>query len=92
MNDYKELLEELKRNGLSNGSALGHHSGLCDEAADAIKQLVKERDKLKLDLCEANDVIEYANDKLKETENERDALSEYISGLDCSNCGMRGVQ
>lgn len=44
MNDYKELVKELKRNGLSNGGALGHHSGLCDEAADAIEQLVRERD------------------------------------------------
>lgn len=47
MNDYKELIKELKRNGLSNGSRLGHHSGLCDDAADAIEQLVKERKELK---------------------------------------------
>lgn len=50
MNSYKELIEELKRNGLSNGGALGHHSGLCDEAADAIEQLVRERNFLKASL------------------------------------------
>lgn len=37
--DYGELIEHLRRRGLGNGSALGPHSGLYDEAATAIETL-----------------------------------------------------
>ena len=37
--DYDKLIEHLKRRGLSNGSALGPHSGLYDDAALAIETL-----------------------------------------------------
>lgn len=37
--DYGELIEHLRRRGLGNGSALGPHSGLYDEAALAIETL-----------------------------------------------------
>lgn len=48
MNDYKELIEHLRNGG-------GGHFGLkmCYEAADAIEQLVKERDAAVADLQEA---------------------------------------
>ena len=36
---YKKLIEDLRRHGLTNGSSLGHHTGLMDEAADAIMSL-----------------------------------------------------
>ena len=39
---YKNLAEELTHYGLSNGSALGWHSGLMDEAADAILALLAQ--------------------------------------------------
>lgn len=39
MMDYDKLIEHLRRRGLSNGSALGPHSGLCEEAALAIEAL-----------------------------------------------------
>lgn len=32
--DVEKLIEHLERRGLSNGSSLGPHSGLYDEAAD----------------------------------------------------------
>ena len=38
--EYINLVEELRKRGLSNGSALGSHSGLADEAADAIEDLL----------------------------------------------------
>ena len=37
--DYDKLIEHLRRRGLGNGSALGPHSGLYDEAATAIETL-----------------------------------------------------
>ena len=40
--DYDKLIEQLKRRGLSNGNALGPHSGLYDIAADAIETLRAE--------------------------------------------------
>ena len=40
--DYDKLIEQLRRRGLSNGSALGPHSGLYEEAALAIKALRAE--------------------------------------------------
>lgn len=39
MMDYDKLIEQLRRRGLSNGSALGPHSGLYEEAATAIETL-----------------------------------------------------
>ena len=37
--DYDKLIEHLRRRGLGNGSALGPHSGLNDDAALAIETL-----------------------------------------------------
>lgn len=37
--DYDKLIERLRRRGLSNGSALGPHSGLYEKAALAIETL-----------------------------------------------------
>lgn len=38
----KGLAKELRHYGLSNGSALGRHMGIMDEAADAVEALSKE--------------------------------------------------
>ena len=38
--DYKELVEHLERRGLSNPSSLGPHSGLYEQAATAITDLL----------------------------------------------------
>ena len=37
--DYDKLIEHMRRRGLGNGSALGPHSGLYEDAAAAIKTL-----------------------------------------------------
>lgn len=39
MMDINELIEQLSARGLSNGSSLGYHSGLFDEAATALSTL-----------------------------------------------------
>jgi len=46
MTDYANLISELVKRGLTNPSKLGAHSGLYDEAAGAIRQLVREREAL----------------------------------------------
>lgn len=45
--DVEKLIEHLRRKGLSRGSSLGHHSGLFDEAADALSTLQAENDNLR---------------------------------------------
>ena len=39
-----ELINQLRERGLSNGGSLGRHSGLCDEAADALEELLRYRE------------------------------------------------
>ena len=39
---YKDLIHDLRRYGLTNGTALGRHMGIMDEAADAIETLTFE--------------------------------------------------
>ena len=43
----KTLIEQLSARGLSNGSSLGHHSGLFGEAATALSTLQAENEKLR---------------------------------------------
>lgn len=45
--DIEKLIEQLNARGLSNGSSLGYHCGLYDEAATALEQLQAENDRLK---------------------------------------------
>lgn len=40
--EARELVEQLRKRGLSNGGSLGCHSGLYDEAADMIEALLQE--------------------------------------------------
>lgn len=39
MENVKTIVDELRKRGLTNGSSLGYHSGLMDEAADLIEEL-----------------------------------------------------
>ena len=49
--DIEKLIEQLNARGLSNGSSLGYHSGLFDEAATALSTLQAENEKLRADLA-----------------------------------------
>nr|DAY16198.1 MAG TPA: hypothetical protein [Caudoviricetes sp.] len=51
--DIENLIEQLSARGLSNGSSLGYHSGLFDEAATALSTLRVENEKLRADLEQA---------------------------------------
>ena len=45
--DIKKLIEQLSARGLNNGSSLGYHSGLYEEAAAAITDLLVENQSLR---------------------------------------------
>ena len=47
MSNIDELIEQLRRKGLSRASALGYHSSLFDEAADALEKLQDELEQVK---------------------------------------------
>ena len=53
MMDIEKLIEQLNARGLSNGSSLGYHCGLYDEAATALSTLQAENEKLRAGLKKA---------------------------------------
>ena len=66
--DIEKLIEQLSARGLSNGSSLGYHSGLFDEAAAALSTLQAENEKLRAEL--------------EQVKRENDALWIYIEIVD----------
>ena len=72
--DYKELIENLERRGMKNGSSLGEHSGLYEQAAYAITDLPARS--------------EEAEPRAEKAESERDTLIKRTSG-DCWSCIRR---
>ena len=48
--DVEKLIEQLNARGLSNGSSLGYHCGLYDEAATALSALQAEYSRLRAEL------------------------------------------
>ena len=100
--DYKELIENLERRGMKNGSSLCEHSGLYEQAAYAITDLLARseeaearRDEARKDcaVAERNHMIEVerrksAEAREKKAERERDTLIKRTSG-DCWSCIRR---
>ncbi len=82
--DIEKLIEQLNARGLSNGSSLGYHCGLYDEAATALSMLQEENAKLRAELEQEEKYYEQMVDALAATESyeleqvkaERDALIE----------------
>lgn len=48
--DIEKLIEKLSIRGLGNGTSLGYHSGLFDEAATALSAQQDENEKLRAEL------------------------------------------
>ena len=69
--EIEKLIEQLNARGLSNGSSLGYHSGLFDEAATALSAQQDENEKLRAELEQAK--------------RERDAAVDCCSGY-CASC------
>lgn len=45
--EVKELVKALMRRGLTNGTSLGYHSGLYEQAASALESMQEELDRVK---------------------------------------------
>ena len=77
--DIEKLIEQLNARGLSNGSSLGYHCGLYDEASTALSTLQAENEKLRAEL--------------ERVKVERDAYQAYFKDLsskpDCNTCEKR---
>lgn len=98
--DIENLIEQLSARGLRNGSSLGYHSGLFDEAVTALPTLQAENKRLKSLLGESGqdlwskenqraDRLEAENEKLRDeleqVKRERDVAIEQLHGH-CPAC------
>ena len=71
--DIEKLIEQLSARGLGNGTSLGYHSGLLDEAATALSTLQAENEKLRAEL--------------EQVKASRDAAIEYLREIEwCAGC------
>ena len=100
MMDIEKLIEQLNARGLSNGSSLGYHSGLFDEAATALSTLQIENEKLRVELeqvkRERAAAVSWAQ---KYTESiDRPCVAckhntgDYVCTAICGNCGPMGAE
>ena len=69
--DIEKLIEQVNARGLGNGTSLGYHSGLFDEAATALSTLQAENEKLRAEL--------------EQVKSERAVMLEHLHGI-CSAC------
>ena len=71
MMDIEKLIEQLSARGLSNGSSLGYHCGLYDDAATALSTLQTENEGLKEKLYDGEGVnlVDYWMQQAKIEEN-----------------------
>lgn len=83
MSNIDELIEQLRRKGLSRASALGYHSSLFDEAADALEKLQVE-----LNAAKSPEVLE-AVDELMEFARTRMSTADWLYYVDVLG-GWRG--
>ena len=63
--DIEKLIEQLSARGLSNGSSLGYHSGLFDEAATALSTLQAENEQLRAELEQKSKLISQQAEEMK---------------------------
>ena len=98
--DIEKLIEQLSARGLSNGSSLGYHSGLFDEAATALSTLQAENEKLRAELEQVKQELDAAVSwAQKYTESiDRPCVAckhntgDYVCTAICGNCGPMGTE
>lgn len=69
--DVEKLIEQLSIRGLGNGTSLGYHSGLFDEAATALSAQQAENEKLRAELEQVKQESDAAVEAVKN-------MAEYI--------------
>lgn len=87
--DIEKLIEQLRARGLSNGSSLGYHSGLFDEAATALSTLQAENAEMQKQLNEFSEflchVIKEMNSENEKLRAKLDAAIKQLHG-NCTAC------
>ena len=90
--DIEKLIEQLNARGLSNGSSLGYHCGLYDEAATALSTLQAENEKLRSEAegmrsnwYKSVEEIQKLRAELEQVKAEKDAAAESIPH-ECKTC------
>lgn len=100
MTNADEIVKELRKRGLSNGTTLGYHSGLFEAAADLIESLQADAAELKDALKGAKHIADVAGWEMRtlksqlaaSQERERAAVEDlnYMAG--CETCKHGNVR
>lgn len=91
--DIEKLIEQLSARGLSNGSSLGYHSGLFDEAATALSTLKAENAEMQKQLNEFSEFLCHITggllSKTNYTAQEMITTAEDYQQIRCDECDLR---
>ena len=91
--NYDKLTEQLSARGLSNGSSLGYHSGLFDEAATALSTLQAENEEMQKQLNEFSEFLCHMTggllSKTNYTAQEMISAAEDYQQNVCGECDLR---
>ena len=79
--DIEKLIEQVNARGLGNGTSLGYHSGLFDEAATALSTLQAENEKLRADLEYEREHADAYYEECGQWEVENAQLKEKVEAL-----------
>lgn len=98
--DIEKLIEQLNARGLSNGSSLGYHCGLYDEAATAISTLKDENERLRAELeqvkRERDAAVSWAQKYTESIDMPcvacKHNTGDYVCTAICGNCGPMGAE
>ena len=87
--DIENLIEQLSARGLRNGSSLGYHSGLFDEAVTALPTLQAENKRLKSLLGESGqDLWSKENQRADRLEAENEKLRDELEQVKRERHGL----
>ena len=81
--DIEKLIEQLSARGLSNGSSLGYHSGLFDEAATALSTLQAENERLRKELEYEREHANAYHEECGQWEAENEKLRAELDSVKC---------
>lgn len=91
--DIEKLIEQLSARGLSNGSSLGYHSGLFDEAATALSTLQAENEEMQKQLNRFSEFLCHMTggllSKTNYTAQEMISAAEDYQQNVCGECDLR---
>ena len=91
--DIEKLIEQLNARGLGNGSSLGYHCGLFDDAATALSTLQAENEEMQKQLNTFSEFLYYMTggllSKTNYTAQEIVTAAEDYQQKVCGECDLR---